>query len=202
MKLIELLEGRNSPCIVVDVQPEYTGYDSISPVNWIDEMMHFLNMQGNVLMFVNAEQDGLTSDTVQDVQMYWAESGYDERKWNQTEIVDKGYGHFRSWMGQGIDDATIIRTIRAMYQQRVYDSRSLFGGEDSETYIQDMATLGVPEHILDEYFRVEWTSVAQLKRFSGSYLMGGGRDECLREVTLLMNAFNIKYRLVNEFIYG
>lgn len=49
---------------------------------------------------------------------------------------------------------------------------------------------------------VGWTSVAQLKRFNGAYLVGGGRNECLREVELLMNAFNIKYKRIDSLVYG
>ena len=32
--------------------------------------------------------------------------------------------------------------------------------------------------------------------------MGGYREECLKEVQLLMNAFNIKYTQVQKFIFG
>jgi len=55
---------------------------------------------------------------------------------------------------------------------------------------------------IDDNISIEWTSVAQLKRFNRAYLMGGGRNECLKEVSLLMNAFNIKYKLIEQFIYG
>ncbi|MFW6046282.1 MAG: hypothetical protein ACOCP4_00565 [Candidatus Woesearchaeota archaeon] len=41
-----------------------------------------------------------------------------------------------------------------------------------------------------------------LKKFSKSYLVGGGRDECLEEIQILMNAFNIKYTTVRKYIYG
>lgn len=33
------------------------------------------------------------------------------------------------------------------------------------------------------------------------YLCGGGRDECLKEVMLMCNALNIKYKLIDKFIY-
>jgi len=32
--------------------------------------------------------------------------------------------------------------------------------------------------------------------------VGGGRMECLREVELLMNAFNIKYKRIDHLVYG
>ena len=45
-------------------------------------------------------------------------------------------------------------------------------------------------------------SIADLKTLSGSLLGGGGQHECLKEMQLLMNAFNIKYKLVQDWIYG
>jgi hypothetical protein len=125
--------------------------------------------------------------------------------WNRFQIVDKGYGYFRSWMDQGISDRTIIKTIRLMYQNKVNDSRKLFGGEDSDDYALNFEQFIGPEFenwMLSDGIFVNWTSVAQLKRFSGSYIVGGGRDECLREVELLMNAFNIKYRRIDSMVYG
>ena len=56
--------------------------------------------------------------------------------------------------------------------------------------------------VLTDPISVEWISVAQLKRFSGAYIVGGGRNECLREVELLMNAFNIKYKRIDSLVYG
>lgn len=200
---MRLQEVRSTPCVVVDVQPEYTGINDGNELQWIDDMMGFLNNQsGPILMFVNAEDQGLTNDTVGDIQTYWEDSGFDPDNWDRVEIVDKGYGYIRGFLDYGVDHAAIIRTIREMYQQKVTDSRELFDGEGSEDYIEQMGNLGIPEEVLSDAISVEWTSVAQLKQFSGCYIMGGGKNECLKEVQLLMNAFNIKYREIEEFIYG
>lgn len=45
-------------------------------------------------------------------------------------------------------------------------------------------------------------SLGNLKKFSGSYLVGGGKKECLDEIKILMDTFNIRYKMVNKFIYG
>ena len=45
-------------------------------------------------------------------------------------------------------------------------------------------------------------NIASLKELSGTLMGGGGRHECLRELELLMNAFNIKYKRVDDWIYG
>jgi len=223
-------EGLNHPCIVVDVQPAYSNPKT---ENTCAEIVNFVNKQtGPVLMFVNAENDGLTADTVQDIQQYWEsivtgidhDSNYDDPwgdepeeqehaiNWDRFEIVDKGYGYLRAWMDQGVPPAVIIKVIRLMYQNKVNDSRELFGGHQNplsyvknDDYEINMQMLVGKEFInvaMNDPLIVGWASIAQLKKYSGAYIMGGGRNECLREVELLMNAFNIKYKRVDQLVYG
>ena len=202
-------EGLNHPVICVDVQPEYD-----NPLN--KKIIDFVVKQtGPVLFFVNAEDQGLSGDTVQSIKEYWNEAvcpeddrySYDEEtdeyienpncptiNWNRFQVVDKGYGFFRSYMDQGVPDATIIKMIRYLYQHKLNDARNI-------EYSDYVAIMGSDE-LIDEAFSINWTSVAQLKRFSGAYIVGGGRNECLREVELLMNAFNIRYKRIDSLIYG
>lgn len=220
MRVTEILtEGRNHPVIVIDVQPEYCGINDGDESSVCVEIIEFVhNQTGPVLMFVNAEDMGLSGDTVHDVQQYWVDTlielGYgspgeeywdddDEYHyteptspidWRRYEVVDKGFGHFRAYMDQGVPDATIIKMIRYLYQRRLNDARDL----DYDDYVAIMGN----DRLIDENFVINWTSVAQLKRFNGAYLVGGGRHECLREVELLMNAFNIKYKRIDSLIYG
>ena len=219
-----LLEGLNTPVIVVDVQPAYSGiYDGDEdPV--FEDIIRFVNRQkGPVLMFVNAEDAGMTDDTVADVRAYWEhtiqppqdEDDWDEDNepqpqsppinWSRFTIVDKGYGYLRPPMDRRVKPAVIIRVIREMYRQRVNDSRHLFGGEDDANYRERMeglfGALDLEIFLTDPIF-TEWTSIAQLKKFSGAYIVGGGRNECLREVELLMNAFNIPYKRIDTLVYG
>jgi uncharacterized protein YeeX (DUF496 family) len=201
-----ITEGLNHPVIVVDVQPEYCSYQggAYEPVCW--DVISFVNKQtGPILMFVNAEDTGVSVDSTYEIKEYWEENGFDPDNWKRVELVDKGYGYFRSWMDRGADPAVIIRAIREMYQQKVNDSRDLFGGENSPEYEEKMKALMGRDYIefdLDDSISVNWTSIAQLKRFNGAYLVGGSRSDCLREVELLMNAFNIKYKRIDSLVYG
>jgi len=203
-----LLEGRSYPCIVVDVQPEYCPMSDVC-----EKIISFVNKQtGPVLMFVNAEDSGLTSDTIDSIKLYWEEivtelSGdYEDESpvnWDRFEIVDKGYGYFRSWMDSGMDSRIIIATIRELYSQRKSDSRDLVFSDD----VKEMTPIQLEiqdaiEEMGDDPLIVNWISVGQLRKFNGAYIMGGGRDECLREVELLMNAFNIKYKRIDSLVYG
>ena len=225
-----IIEGRNHPVIVVDVQPEYSGMNDGDENAVFPEIIEFVNNQtGPVLMFVNAEETGISGDSIDGVIQYWNDTvcGYgseedryeydeetdeyiekeceDEINWSRFEIVDKGYGYLRAWMDSGVPENLIIKTIREMYQQKVSDSRMLFDGEGSQDYVEQMNEfLGTDEYesLYDDNMSIEWTSVAQLKQFNGAYIVGGGRNECLREVELLMNSFNIKYKRIDSLVYG
>jgi hypothetical protein len=208
-----LLEGLNHPIICVDVQPEYAYYGNNNVI--CQKIIQFVaKATGPVLFYINAEETGVSGDTMETVVQYWDESaGYDEDEngdyesaidWSRFKIVDKGFGYLRAWMDHGIDDSIIIKTIRMMYQSKVNDSRMLFGGEDSETFEPGMvALLGPDAEIgMSDPLITEWASIALLKKFNGAYIVGGGRNECLREVELLMNAFNIKYKRIDSLVYG
>lgn len=206
-----LTEGLSHPVIVVDVQPEYCGVmdGDESPV--CTGIIKFVTQQtGPVLLFVNAEDQGMTGDTVAGVKEYWEDTvrelsdDYENPQpinWSRFEVVDKGYGYMRSWMDHGIEPSTIIATIRELYQQKKSDTRQLsFPPFNQRTPAQSLIQ-GAIEEMQDDPLSVNWTSIAQLKRFSGAYIVGGGRNECLREVELLMNAFNIRYKRIDSLVY-
>lgn len=207
-----LIEGRNHPVIVVDVQPTYCEHNNVC-----GKVIDFVqNQTGPVLMFVNAEQDGFTSDSIESIQYFWEDHiGYDYDaydadpnyegpiNWNRFQIVDKGYGYFRGWMDQGVQPKFIIQLIRYMYQAKLHDIRDNIGAVYEYMTHNPIGGQIVDwqDWMEDEPFIINWTSVAQLKRFNGSYLVGGGRNECLREVELLMNAFNIRYKRIDSLVY-
>lgn len=195
MRVNELItESKSHPVIVVDVQPAYA---SFSP-KICDKIIQFVCSQtGSVLMYVNAEQDGLTDDSIPTIKEYWEESFYDsEIDWSRFTIIDKGYGYFRSFMDQGVSDHLIIKLIRTLYSRKLNDSREL-----NESELQEIFNSEYEDWMLDEPFIINWISVSQLKQFAGAYIVGGGRNECLREVELLMNAFNIKYKRIDKLVY-
>ena len=224
MKAVEFItEGSNHPCIVVDVQPEYSGMNDGDEIAVFPEIINFVNKQtGPVLMFVNAEDQGLSGDTVADIKQYWDDTicpederytyndeteDYDENpdcpkiNWQRFTIVDKGYGYFRAWMDHGIEPATIIATIRELYQQKKSDSRELQFPASNQRTPQQSLIMGAMQEMEDDPISVNWTSVSQLKRFNGAYIVGGARDQCLREVELLMSAFNVKYKRIDRLVY-
>jgi len=212
-----LIEGRSHPVIVVDVQPEYSGLLDGDDSPLFAEIIKFVNNQtGPVLMYINADETGVSRDNINDVISYWEDTVAEDNpdaetdnpfaprsliNWRRFEIVDKGYGYFRGWMDSGIEPSIIIATIRELYQQKVIDTRDLEFPNSSERTPQQSLILGTIQELDNEPLTVNWANLAQLKRFNGAYLVGGGREECLREVELLMNAFNIRYKRIDSLVY-
>lgn len=186
--------------IVVDIQPDYS-----KNIHFLPEFAQFLintvKQRKKIIYFYNGQEVG-GSDDAHSIIFWLLESlNYEEEEMDEVYgllmhniiWIDKGYGFFRNWMDQDVSDDVIIKVIRLMVIKKINDSRQL----DEE----ELNNLGVCSSLYQDGIHLPNISLNQLKQFNGSYLCGGGRDECLKEVQLLMNAFNIKYTLLNRFIY-
>lgn len=198
MRLRELLAESilTRPLVVVDVQPAYS-----NAFNFEEELADLINKRsGETLMYVNADGTGTTEDTIPDIQYWWMENGMDEEVIGDLEWLDKGYGYIRAPMDSGeVQDGEIIKVIREMYRQKANDSRELFDG-DEEQMIEAFGEENL-WWINEDAISVGWLAMDQLKRMSPFYVCGGGQDECLKEVLLMCNALNIKYKVVSRFVY-
>jgi hypothetical protein len=192
-EVINLLEGRSRDTIVVDVQPMYAPYIRFDT----EAFMEFLNQQKEILVFFNGP-DTVGEDTKEDILDWYFERGLSEDKYHDMKFVDKGYAFFRSWMDFGISTNIIQKVIRYLVTNREWDSREI----PTET-LRDMLGDEWDDNLrfVDDPLFIPNISLSLLKRFSGCYLCGGGREECLEEVKILMDTFNVRYTLVRDFIY-
>lgn len=192
-----LCEKRTKDVIVCDVQPMYQKWVDFD----IETFGKFLEQSRRILYFYNGIET-VGSDTKEDIiEMFHDSNASDillEKLHNDVLWIDKGYGFFRNWMDSGASNGFIQKAVRFMVVNRINDSRDI----DPEIWKTEF-----PDDFDDTHFEydnifIPDISLNQLKSWSGAYLTGGGRNECLLEVQLLMNAFNIKYTLVQDFIYG
>jgi hypothetical protein len=185
-----IVESLSTNILIVDVQPAYDPYCK-RVVGKIADLIN--NHRGNITVLYNAE--GMTNDTEYDVISYFEEHGVEYDNLEKLNMVEKEYGFFRGWMDNGVDDRIILKIIRAMVTQRVNDSRDLnleeILGDDFDS---------VPEY--DSIYMPDFMSLGTLRNMSPFYMCGGGRTECLREIELICNAFNIRYKRMNNLIYG
>ena len=128
----KLTEATGTNILVVDVQPSYDAWSGAV----VEDVAQLLNRTtGNIYVLYNAE--GQTNDGYIDVISYLIDKGgMREEVADRINYFSKEYGFFRPWMDQGVPDRIIIKTVRAMVQRRINDSRML-----------DINTVLTPEEI-------------------------------------------------------
>ena len=193
-----LIESKNKPVLVVDLQQPFLKHFPNYP---IEKVMGFLNQQKSITHIYVSNEEGFldTEQSEQDVLYFWEENGFDTTK--NVQMIDKrGWGFFRDWIDKGISNRTIIQTIRLMFSKKITDFRD-FEGMDIEKLF-GMKEDDFLELFENESFYLPELSMSALKQLNGCYLIGGGKTECLLEIKLLLDAFNIKYKQITNFIYG
>ncbi len=192
-----LTEKYTKNLIVVDIQPMYENY--FRNIIDMDGFIDLVNNSRKVLYFYNGINT-VGEDDENELKFWLYDNGITEEKLEKIIFYDKGYGFFRSFMDDGIENKTIIKMIRILFDKKIHDSRDIELDEWEELLGNDFSEV---EHLLkfDESFNIPDINIAQLKEFSNGYIVGGGKYECLKEVQLLMSAFNIKAKEISSFIY-
>jgi hypothetical protein len=132
----------------------------------------------NIIWYYNGPEVGVndTDNCIIDMMI-----GYvDDKILESIKFVEKGYGFLRDWMDRGEDHYEIIETIKLLEKSGLIDSRDLSDYEDDD-----------PIYIPDIYIP-EWDF---------SHICGGGENECLLEMELLLEAKNVKTKRLPSAIY-
>lgn len=209
--------------IVVDIQPLYE--ENIEKKFMVSDFYAFMRKAKNVLYFYNGPETIASEDSPENIinwldekseYMYvtepeeepeFAESTIikesDSFNWDNVQFYDKGYSFFRDWMDAGVSDAGMKKALRYMFMNRKYDSRDISIEQWKE--ILPPNDFNAISEALEEESLTIWTpdiSIADLKNnWNNSLICGGSLNECLKEILILMSTFNIKYTLVDKFIY-
>lgn len=227
MTFSHLFESPNVNVLAVDLQPAYFNIQGIREDQMQDIVQFCENQRKRIVALYNGGD--YSDDWVEDVQEFWMNFGASEDLVHgQIEWIEKGYAFFRGWMDTGIPDKIILRTIRKMIEVGAYDSRELTA-EDMQDAIgkelliklsrendgiktlvdnpDDWDSIHLPEFAPQLYDDApDWITPTGLIKFlrdlSPFYMIGGARDMCLREIELLCNAYNIRYRRIDSLIYN
>lgn len=192
----ELIQEGNSsvPVIIIDIQPSYDKF--CKDVAY--KLMDFLNKRtGKILAFFNGPELGFENSS--EVAEYFVEHGLEHEKLDIIDFREKTYAFFRNWMDNGMERGDIIKAIRYMVSKNKTDSRDVSEEEWKSIYKEKYESL--KDIIESDMISVPDIKISELKQLNGCYLCGGARDECLAEFRLIMDAFNIKYKLIGSLIY-
>ena len=206
MQVKEIItEARRNKVILVDFQPAYntnmqTGEDAIEPGNtWystaLSNACEYINKRNpEVLAFFNGMDVGIY-DTDDDVYDHYLAHGLNPNA--NIQLREKSYAFLRGWMDNGASPNAIIKVLRAIYVD------GNFGSDDyNEEFLRQLLGEEFRDYMMYDILYIPEIVIAELKTFSGALIGGGGRDECLRELEILMSAFNIRYKRVQDWMYG
>ena len=196
-KLNENISG--SKLIIVDIQRAYENSIHFDLEDFANDLVNF---NGRTLYLYNGEDMGF-GDFNEEV-VFWLNEEADLDDESIDEIynihhIDKGYGFFRDVMDEGYDEDDIVEVVKYMIKTRNYDSRYIDeeGWEEinidedlKEALKKEILSLGMPSFDLKE-----------LKHFDNCTLIGGGEEECLKEIEILLQAMDISYNLYGKYIY-
>lgn len=192
----------NSKTLInVDIQPEYEKFISFN----LDEWKDFINKNSdkNVIIFLYNGYDTLGMVEESEYKDWLIELGIDEDVIYNATFYDKGYAFFRYCMDNSIEEENIVDFVKFMINNDINDSRDI--DEDMwNKYMTEMERDNDDVHDLlensDDMINIP-DLMDFLKEYNNIVLLGGGINECLKEVEIALLALDKNYNTVSEFIY-
>jgi len=180
--------------LLVDLQPAYVGRRNVGLMERVLEHINTLPPEAPLMaMYVH---DELSTDLLEDVHQFWLDHGADEDLINRIQWVEKDYAFLRGWMDNGVDDETIIGVLQTMQGLRKKDSRDL-----DDAILEELAPHR-PRYdplIASDYV---YDAVRTMKHQASKWFTcGGGLQECLKEVELVLDAQKVDYAQLAHLTY-
>lgn len=197
MKVDQILSEahRGGQVILVDFQPSYDS-DQWGYREALTNACDYINRRNvNVVAFYNGMDVGIEDMEEEVIEHYEEVGGLDAS--HKIQLFEKTYAYLRGWMDMGVSNRAIIQTLRYMVNNKINDSRDV-----EEEVLQELVGSEWQDGMMDDMIYLPDINLRMLQGMSGCMIGGGGRSECLKELTILMNAFNIKYKMVDDWIYG
>lgn len=184
----------------VDIQDDYRSAIHFDLNEWV-EFINKTNEENLIVFLYNGEEIGGPSEN--EYIMWLLDLGISEGVITDSYFYDKGYAFFRYCMDSGIDEELIAELIKFMIKKGVNDSRDLNEDlwdefiDESEHDINDIRE--ILEYADDMVYIPELIDF--LKYYNNIVLLGGGLDECLKEVEIALMAINKNYEIFNKYVY-
>lgn len=179
--------------IVVDIQPGHQDYIYFN----LYEFCEWLNDSNKPILYLyNGPDFGFDEEYV--IYEWLIEHGLNDDLY--ITFFQKNYAFFRDLMDSFAPDDDIIEIIKYLIEGNIRDIREI-SDEGREYLILDKG-------IDSEYFNGDYNCyLPELYDFlkprlkPNNIIVGGGVDQCLKEVQLLLNAMGVDYTEENEYIY-
>lgn len=187
--------------INVDIQPEYENFISFNLYEWVSFINK--NSENNDIVFLYNGADTLGMVEENDYKYWLVELGMDEDVVYNSTFYDKGYAFFRFCMDNSIDDDSIVDLVKFMINNNITDTRDVdeqmwneFVEQSDYDYSEIRELLEHSEDMINIPDLMDFISY-----YSNIILMGGGIDECLKEVEIALKSLGKDYKTYSKYVY-
>jgi hypothetical protein len=165
--------------IIVDIQRQYSKF---FPPVLVNRILEYATEFDDILIVSNeTEETFMLKDPLSDLADELREAHDQESKFRH---VEKSYGFLRGWMDLGVDEDVIVSTLKLMIAEDALSSDDLDYDEELADILADhnahTEIIHIPEDLLEVLNSVNPNCV----------LVGGGVNECLQEIKLVLEALN------------
>ena len=186
--------------IVVDVQPEYAPWMHGMQTDLFEYINTHIHELSDLTFLYNGEDTmGMVSE---DEFVYWMiDNGLDEEIAQRARLYDKGYAFFRNCMDRGGDDEELVNLVKFMRDNDITDSREM-DKNFWKAFVKQYGSKNIRELMEDSEDCINIPDLMDfLEPFNNVVLVGGGINECLKEVELAMDALDKNYETWHKFTY-
>lgn len=186
--------------VVVDIQPEYMNY---AGKHFAREFCSWLNQNystfRSVLFLFNGPELGFPTE--QELKYWYLENGLNEEIIENSKFYDKGYAFFRYCMDSGVDEDEIVDLVKFMIKKHINDSRDMTDHWDE--FVKEFGKQHARELLEYSEDAINIPDLMDFIRRFGSdlILVGGGEQECLKEVEIALKANNQSYKKFQQMVY-
>lgn len=200
-RFISESEYRGKTIINVDIQPEYENYLGFNKYEWAKFINE--NAESNKIVFLYNGKDTMDMVSEQSYMGWLFDVGIEEDVIYNATFYDKGYAFFRYCMDNSIDEDNIVDLVKFMIRHNINDSREI-DNDMWNTYMDE--TNHNQEDVRDLMENSEdMISIPELMDFLVNYsnivLLGGGINECLKEVEIALLSLDKNYNIFNKFTF-
>lgn len=183
--------------LIIDVQNSYKKH---MRNNLVDDIVEYSKNFNNINYLWDNQVDGDLYSEIPDSILE------DEDYYGNLNIIEKEYGFFRSIMDLGVDedDEELVRLIKFMSNNNVGDVREIEENDElNEKFKEQFKNSPLLEVDFDSYVvSLPYDLIEHLSHLkNGVVLVGGGRNECLKEISILLRALDIKFQINEELTY-
>lgn len=196
MKVKTLLIEDQLPVICIDIQPAMEKYIHFNISNFINDI---LVKSDNIFYFYDNQFIDDKNDIIHFLANEYSASKDFDDVLSKISFKEKSYGFFRSWMDAGISTNIIISMAKKLIHENLNCSNELFN-KDEDAFNKIVGN-NHPTNLEDDPLYLPQFDYGFLKNYKNYNICGGSEDECLLEFCILLDVLDIKYTIINKYVY-